>query len=194
MTRGSSLLQSYASNLVPGDTNGIDIDIFVRDRSNKTIRRASLTQGGAQVNGASCRPSMTPDGRYVAFEASAPDIVPGDTNGVSDIFVRDLQANTTNRVSLRAGFSQGGNSSFEASISADGKKVAFLSSPALTPGDKDNRADIYLRDRRAQSTQLLSVALPGVPPVQRLQLGALNLGRWPYRRILVAGRKSGAWG
>ena len=167
---------SYADNLVPGDTNGAGtlqgIDIFVRDRRNQTVRRASLTQAGGQVSGSSQGPAMSPDGRYVSFHSSAPGIVPGDTNGVSDIFVRDLRANTTNRVSLRTGFSQGGQGSFDASISANGKKVAFLSFSRLAPTDRDNRGDIYLRDRRAQSTRLLSVALPGVPPVSDYTSGA----------------------
>jgi Tol biopolymer transport system component len=157
--------ESRADNLVPGDTNRVS-DIFVRDRRSHTVRRVSLAQGGAQISRESRSPAMTPDGRYVMFASDASGVVPGDTNGVFDIFVRDLQANTTNRVSLRTGgFSEGARSSLFGSISADGKRVAFHSYSRFAPGDKDNGADVYLRDRRTLSTQLLSVALPDVPAI-----------------------------
>ncbi len=144
--------QSSASNLVPGDTNGA-FDIFVRDRRNRTVTRVSVSQSGAQGNAESLRPSMSPDGRYVAFDSFASNLVPRDTNRTSDIFVRDLRTNTTNRVSLGAGFAKSPKGSFAPSISADGKRVAYESID-----DK-----IYLRDRRAIATEQLDVPLPGVP-------------------------------
>jgi Tol biopolymer transport system component len=148
---------SDADNLVPGDTNG-STDVFVRDRRNQTIRRLSTNEAGT----GSGRPAITPDGRYVAFDSTASNLVPNDTNRAQDVFVRDLLANTTNRVSLRTGFYQGGRGSYHASISADGKKVAFYSVARLVPSDRDNQTDVYLRDRRAQATRFLSEPLPGV--------------------------------
>lgn len=144
--------QSTASNLVAGDTND-SFDVFVRDRRNDTTTRVSVSQSGAQGNSASLRPSMSPNGRYVAFDSFASNLVPRDTNRTSDIFVRDLQSNKTNRVSLGAGFAQSPKGSFAPSISADGKRVAYDSID-----DK-----IYLRDRRAIATEQLDVPLPGVP-------------------------------
>ena len=77
---------SNASNLVPGDTNGIS-DIFVYDRQTDTIQRVSVAADGTQGNGNSMCPSISADGRYVAFDSDASNLVPGDTNGVNDVFV-----------------------------------------------------------------------------------------------------------
>ena len=80
---------SDATNLVPGDTNGT-ADVFVRDRQTGTTRRVSVGPGGAQGNGDSVDPALSADGRFVAFESDATNLVPGDTNGVDDVFVRTL--------------------------------------------------------------------------------------------------------
>ena len=153
---------SCASNLVPGDTNGA-CDIFVRDRRNQTIKRVSVTQTGAQSTGGGRDPAMSPNGRFVAFASDASDIVPRDTNGASDIFVRDLEKNTTSRVSLGAGFAQVDGGNYLPKISADGKKVVFGSWAGIVADDKNGVADIYLRDRRTQSIRRLSAPLRNVP-------------------------------
>jgi Tol biopolymer transport system component len=153
---------SCASNLAPGDTNGA-CDVFVRDRRNQTIRRVSVTQTGAQSTGGGRDPAMSPNGRFVAFASDASDFVPRDTNGSSDIFVRDLQTNTTSRVSLGAGFAQVDGGNYLPKISADGKKVVFESWAGIVADDKNGVADIYLRDRRTQSIRRMSVPLPNVP-------------------------------
>ena len=159
---------SHADNLVPGDTNGLGtlqgIDIFVRDRSNQTVRRTSLAQAGAQVNGSSFQPAMTPDGRYVAFHSFASRHRPGRYQRR----VRHLRPGSAGEHDQSSKpphrlLPGGPDSSTPASRRMGRKWRSFLSRSA--PGDKDNRADIYLRDRRAQSIRLLSVALPGVPPV-----------------------------
>ena len=87
------VFQSDASNLVPNDTNGVT-DIFVRDLVAGTTTLVSVSTNGGPANGASTDPVMTPDGRYVAFISSASNLVPGDTNGIPDVFVRDLVAGT----------------------------------------------------------------------------------------------------
>ena len=118
---------SAASNLVPGDTNGAS-DVFVHDRQTDTIERVSVAADGTQGNSAClCVPSISADGRYVAFYSSASNLVPGDTNGIGDIFVYDRQTHTIERVSVAADGTQGNGNSAYPSISADGRYVAFRS-------------------------------------------------------------------
>jgi Tol biopolymer transport system component len=88
---------SQAGNLVAGDTNRT-ADVFVRDRVTKVTRRVSLGPDGRQGRGASGDPSISADGRYVAFSSDAPNLVPGDTNRRTDVFVRDRVAKVTRRV------------------------------------------------------------------------------------------------
>jgi len=96
---GFVAFNSFASNLVPGDTNNT-ADIFVRDLSNNTTTRVSISGTAEQRNGVSSLPSISNRGQVVAFQSLASNLVPGDTNNRADIFVRDLQANTTTRVSV----------------------------------------------------------------------------------------------
>ena len=96
---------SRDATLVPGDTNNAN-DVFVVDRQADTIERGSLASDGSEGDGNSSGPSLSQNGRYVAFTSSATNLVPDDTNGFSDIFVRDRQNQTTERVSLRFDGSQ----------------------------------------------------------------------------------------
>ena len=96
-----ALFESAASDLVANDTNNAQ-DIFVRDLVNGTTTLVSVNTSGSSGNGESRDPVMTPDGRYVAFASAANDLVAGDNNGIPDIFVRDLQSNTTTLVSVGA--------------------------------------------------------------------------------------------
>src|SRR5207253_2878782 len=88
---------SYATNLVAGDTNG-QHDVFIRDRLTGTTERVSLSSTGNQGDGWSSGPSLSADGRFVAFTSGATNLVPGDTNGASDVFVHDRQTGITERV------------------------------------------------------------------------------------------------
>ena len=138
---------SLASNLVTGDTNTVD-DVFVRDVLTNTTTRISVATGGVQGNGYSYNPSISSDGRYVAFESTASNLVTGDTNTRSDIFVHDRQTGTTTRVSVATdGTQSDGNSSYP-SISGNGRFVAFKSAATnLVTGDTNGVADIFVRDR-----------------------------------------------
>jgi len=129
---------SLASNLVVGDTNAID-DVFVRDRQTGTTERVSVasdgTQGDAQSNG----PAISADGRFVAFTSIASNLVPGDTNGVADAFVRDRQTGTTERVSVDSAGAQANDASTDPAISGDGTLVAFFSAASnLVPNDTNS--------------------------------------------------------
>ena len=155
--------ESDASNLVPGDTNGVP-DTFVRDRLSGTTERVSVSTDGEQANDTSTDygTSISADGRYVAFYSYAINLVPGDTNGVPDVFVRDRLAGTTERVSVSTDGAQGDYPSFYPSISGDGRFVAFCSRAYnLVPGDTNGDYDVFVHDRQARITSRVSVAAGG---------------------------------
>ncbi|MEV5964354.1 hypothetical protein AB0L70_21465 [Kribbella sp. NPDC051952] len=154
------VFSSYASNLVPGDTNG-QRDVFVRDLVRGQTTRVSVGDGGVQGDGESRQGSISADGRYVAFNSVASTLVPGDTNGEWDVFVRDLKAGRTTRVSVgRSG--QADLSSIGPEISADGSHVAFTSAATnLVAGDTNDTQDVFVRDLRTRRTERVSVASDG---------------------------------
>jgi Ca2+-binding RTX toxin-like protein len=160
---------SFASNIVPGDTNNSD-DIFVRDTLTNTT--VSLDLAANQRNSFSYTPSISADGRFVAFTSKASNLVPGDTNDTDDIFVRDRLTNTTTRVSVDSAGNQGNSYSYRPSISADGRFVAFESNSSnLVPGDTNRSLDIFVRDTLTNTTTRVSVDSAG-NQTNRLSLGA----------------------
>ncbi len=147
---------SIASNLVPGDTNA-KIDVFLRDRRTGTTERISLGSGGIEGNGDSEAPSVSDDGRYVAFLSAATNLVPGDTNGKVDVFVRDRLHATTTRVNLSATGVQANDRSNTPVISGDGTYVVFSSvANNLVPGDTGFFDDIFGVDLRAGEIERIS--------------------------------------
>jgi TolB protein len=103
---------------------------------------------GAQAAGASIDPDISADGRYVAFESEASNLVRGDTNGAFDVFVRDLGTGTTSRLSVAGNRRPANDASYSADISADGRYVAFHSAASnLVPGDTNGVDDVFLRNR-----------------------------------------------
>src|SRR6266567_2186387 len=153
---------SKARNLVPGDTNLVE-DIFVRDRLAGTTRRVSVGQGGAQSNGASSFPALSRDGLHVAFQSAASNLVSSDTNGTFDVFVRDLLANTTRRISVGPAGAQDNGASLYPAISGNGRFVAVISDATdLVTGDTNGFRDVFVRDRLAAVTQRASVGPGGV--------------------------------
>ena len=150
---------SHASNLVAGDTNG-SFDVFVRDRTANTTSRVSIATGaaGAQGNSDSWQPALSSDGRYVVFASDASNLVVADSNGLTDVFLRDRTGNTTARLSLDASGGQSDGPSYHPVISNDGRYVAFDSLGTLDAVDYNNAWDVYLRDRTSNSTSRLSVS------------------------------------
>ena len=137
---------SYASNLVPGDGNGAG-DIFVKDLTTGVITRISTDASGAQADGFSYEPVFSPDGTKVAFSSGASNLVPGDTNGAHDIFVKDLTTGVVTRVSTDATGAQANGYSYWPVFSPDGTKVAFYSfASTLVPGDNNSASDIFVKD------------------------------------------------
>ena len=152
---------SRASNFVPGDTNNNN-GIFVRDRLTNTTTLVSVDSAGNLGNRGSFGASISADGRFVAFESDASNIVPGDTNSTRDIFVRDTLTNTTTLVSVDSAGNQANSFSQDASISADGRFVAFTSRASnFVPGDTPSSRDIFVRDTLTNTTTLVSVDSAG---------------------------------
>jgi len=152
---------SEATNLVESDTNGVT-DTFVRDRLAGTTERVSVSSAGAEGNGASYWPSISADGRYVAFHADADNLVEGDTNGAADVFVRDREAGATERVSVSTAGAEGNGASYYPSISGDGRHVAFYSGAStLVAGDSNICWDVFVRDRLLGTTERASVSSAG---------------------------------
>ena len=156
---------SGAVDLVAGDTNDMP-DVFVRDRATGVTTRDSVGPGGAQATGPSGNPSLSADGRYVAFESTAANLVAGDTNGISDVFVRDRATGITTRVSVATGggeaTSANTNGSYSAAISPDGRFIAFDSfATNLVAGDTNGQRDVFLHDRSTGQTTRVSVASAG---------------------------------
>lgn len=148
---------SAASNLVAGDTNGRS-DVFLRRRDVGTTERVSVASDGSQGNGHSLYPAISGDGRWVAFQSDATNLVPGDTNRATDIFVRDLASGTTERL---CDVQPNGPSSHPA-ISGDGSVVAFSSAATnLVSGDTNGRLDIFVCDRTQGTLEVVSVASDG---------------------------------
>jgi Tol biopolymer transport system component len=155
---------SDASDLVPGDRNGTN-DVFVRDLVSGTTVRASVDSEGGDPNSSSFSPSISANGRYVAYTSFASDLVPGDGNGTYDVFVRDLVSGTTVRASLDTEGGDPNSSSFERSISANGRYVAFSSDASdLVPGDGNGAADVFVRDLVSGTTVRASVDTEGGDP------------------------------
>ncbi len=139
-------------------------DIFVHDLQTGVTRRVSVSSNGEQANGQSLKPSISADGRFVAFESEATNLASEDTNGAADIFVHDLQTGVTRRVSVSSSGAQAYGGSHGPSISYDGRFVAFESQATnLASGDTTTVQDIYVHDLQTGVTEWMSVTYNGYP-------------------------------
>ena len=153
--------ESAASNLVPNDRNGF-VDIFVRDRIARTTERVSVATDGAEADHLSANPAISADGRFVTFYSFAANLVPNDRNAQFDIFVHDRERRTTERVSVASDGREANNGSFDPSISARGRFVAFSSGARTLVADDTNGVfDVFVRDRLARRTERVTVAADG---------------------------------
>lgn len=154
--------ESQATNLTsPPDAN-VSSNVFVRDtKTGKTVK-VSTGLNGAEANGFSADPDITPDGRYVAFESSASNLVKGDVPSLSvEIFVKDLKTGRTTRLSKQQG-PQEYSGEYEPSISADGSTVAFASGRAdLVKNDTNDSTDVFVWKRSTQKIIRVSVSSSG---------------------------------
>ena len=158
------VFSSAASNLVHGDTNH-RADVFVRDRRTGRIGRVSISSTDVQATNRSRFGVISGDGRYVAFESDAANLVPADTNHSTDILVHDRRIGTTTLVSRSTSGTEGNGDSGEPAISTDGRYVAFDSVASnLVTGDTDNVSDIFRHDLATGTTIRISVTTTGAQP------------------------------
>jgi uncharacterized membrane protein len=175
--------RSGASNIVQDDTNA-KWDIFRYDSQTGDtvlVSRATTGQLGNRDSGYYGL-AISGDGQFIAFESTATNLVNNDTNAVSDIFLRNVQAGVTERVSLTDGDTQAAGSSQYPALSASGRFVAFNSAASnLTSDDSDTTTDVFLRDRVTGQTLLVSRATggTGMKGNNRSALPSISAdGRW----------------
>ncbi|MHB9088508.1 MAG: TolB family protein [Thermoleophilia bacterium] len=152
--------RSSANNLISMDTNGVD-DIFLKNIFTGAVTCVYTDCTGVQGDKWSYQPSLSADGRYVAFMSMATNLVPGDTNGKNDIFIKDTQSGSTSRVTTVAGSEPNGNS-YNPDISANGRYVVFRSTATnLIQGDSNGVDDIFVKDMITGITSLASASQTG---------------------------------
>jgi Tol biopolymer transport system component len=153
--------ESFASNLITGDTNGTT-DVFAYDVTTNQIRRVSVASDGAQANGPSYHASISADGQYIAFVSSASNLVPGDTNGVDDIFLHYRGDFSTIRVSVQDGGTQANGQSRDPWLSGDGRTVVFHSDATnQLPGEMNSVTDVFRVDLLDGTVTRISTATNG---------------------------------
>lgn len=152
---------SHADNLVPNDQNGRR-DVFVKDRLTGAVDRVSVSSAGSGGNDESQQASLSGDGRYVVFRSKASNLVADDDNDHWDIFVRDRNSGSTERVNVADDGSEANHDSFSPAISDDGRYVVFRSNASNLVADDDNRRfDIFVHDRDSARTVKVSAAADG---------------------------------
>ncbi|MHC5035650.1 MAG: TolB family protein, partial [Planctomycetota bacterium] len=151
--------ESHATNLVSNpDTNGLS-DVFVRNLgTGGSTQMVSVTPELEAGDGESGSPSISGDGTVVAFGSNATNLVAEDTDPDKDVFVRDLEANSTELVSFTGGGVAADAKNMLPSINADGSIVAFMSVRDVT----SDAWEVFVRDRNANSTELVSVHSAGI--------------------------------
>jgi hypothetical protein len=153
---------SVATNLAGSDANGTVEDIFVHDMQTRTTRLVSLSSAGVQGNSVSTVPSLSSDGRILAFASFARNLVADDTNNEFDVFVRDLQAGITDRASVSSSGGQGNDESGAPYVSPDGRFISFHSVASnMVAGDTNGFLDVFRHDRLTGATDLVSVSSTG---------------------------------
>ncbi len=163
---------TFADNLV-GDNVGFARDVYIRDTVDETTERVSVDSTGVQGDADSGRPSVSADGRYVAFTSEATNLVTGDTNGLEDIFLRDRAAGTTTRITVGPGGVERNGSTFlnfvdsGPTISGDGRFVVFQSdADNLIANDTNMATDIFVHDTASGTNTRANVASDGQPADQ----------------------------
>jgi len=155
--------QSFAFNLAAGDSNGT-WDVFVTDRVTRLTTLVSAAANGTIGNGPSVQPSISGDGTRIAFASTASNLVPSDTNGVQDVFVRNLQTGTIRLVSRLPQGALGNANSRRPALSGNGQWLAFESlSTNLVVGSGQNGASILVANLATGALELVSVSDSGVP-------------------------------
>jgi Tol biopolymer transport system component len=165
---------SRANNLVPGHPS-TDSDIYVRDFLQEGLTWVSMGLGGVAGDGDAFDPALSASGRYVVFDSSSSNLVAGDGNGQTDIFVHDRKTGTTTRVSVSSDGVESNGYATEPAISASGRVVAWASEATnLVPGDGNGQADVFVRDRTTRRTTRVSVRSDGAESDRYSEEAALS--------------------
>jgi len=152
---------SSASNLVTDDANGFN-DVFVYNRILNTIKRVSISDTGEECDGDSYEPSISGDGNFIAFTSYADNLVANDTNEAGDVFIFNQNSNTIKRVSISSNSEQRNGDSYEPSISADGRYIAFTSyADNLVDNDTNEYKDVFVHDQISHITERISITNTG---------------------------------
>jgi Tol biopolymer transport system component len=155
------VFSSFADNLVANDVNA-NPDVFLHDRTTGLTTLVTVSSNGVQGDAGGDHPAISADGRFVAFASYSDNLVAGDTSMSGDIFVRDLVAGTTGRVSVDVTGATPNGDSFGCSISGDGRLVAWVSNASnLVAGDTNGVMDAFARDRLIGVTARMSVSSKG---------------------------------
>ncbi|MCP4166381.1 MAG: hypothetical protein GY759_10865, partial [Chloroflexi bacterium] len=153
---------SWADTLIADDNNERG-DIFVHDLITRQTERISVASDGSQSDGNSKYASISGDGRFVTFGSEATNLVPGDTNGASDVFVHDRATGQTTRVSISSNASEANGSSYLPTISDDGRFVAFESAASnIVAEDTNGVNDVFVHDLQENATKLVSRGRSGL--------------------------------
>ena len=142
------VFSSSASDLATNGVGQFKLNVFLHDRASNVTTMVSVNYADAGGgNGNSSAGQVSSNGQFVAFQSEASDLLPGDTNGVSDIFVRDLQAGTNTLVSVAADGGWASGASTEPVMTPDGRWVAFVSAATnLVSGETNGTAGLFVRD------------------------------------------------
>ena len=155
------VFSSFANNLVPRDRNGVP-DVFLRDRATGTTERVNVGSGGVEANGWTYGSWISADGRFVSFASLATNLVPGDTNGKNDVFVKNLATGSIEIVSVDSNGVQSNGFSGGGMLSGDGRFVVFGSeADNLVPGDDNQSMDVFVHDRLTGVTERINVSSSG---------------------------------
>ncbi|MCW5250432.1 TolB family protein [Streptomyces sp. SHP 1-2] len=140
--------------------------------------RVSTGAGGAPSDGDSYANGLSGNGRYALFSSDAANLVPGDTNGATDLFVRDLRTGRVERVDVGTDGRQSATGVAEGAISGDGRYVAFVAAnDGLVTGEADGGSDVYVRDLATHRTRRVTRPAPGAPADHEGSMGPLVISR-----------------
>jgi Tol biopolymer transport system component/methionine-rich copper-binding protein CopC len=195
-SNGSIVITSRADNLVPGDTNGA-VDIFTKDLGTGAVTRLTTTASGAQANGDSSSPDVSPDGHRLAFYSSASNLVAGDTNNSSDLFIKNLDTGVITRVSTTDGGAQLNGELTGSQILWNANQLFFTSDATNTSASDSNGAtDLFVKDLNTGTISRISDAAAGVQAngsVEAFKVShdGTKVAFWSGASNLVAGDTNG---
>ena len=178
---------STSSNLVAGDSNG-SADVFLKSIETGAVTLVSTTAAGVQANAASGGLDVSSDGTKIIFHSTADNLVAGDTNGASDIFVKDIATGAITRVSTSASGEAGNGDSTDAVFSPDGRSIVFRSKASnLVPDDVNGATDVFLKNLSTGAVTPLSIVGDGFDslpvtgkPVFSPDGGTVSFGAYAY--------------